>query len=62
MEKGTAEVGSIWPSDLSICDGQIDFNWRSLSVIRVTGWVKCVHVYRELEMQSVHFWPNAVNA
>ena len=28
----------------------------------VTGWVKCVHVYKELEMQSVHFWPNVVNA
>ena len=23
---------------------------------------ECVHVYKELEMQSVHFWPNAVNA
>ena len=23
---------------------------------------ECVHVYKELEMQSVHFWSNAVNA
>ena len=28
----------------------------------VTGCDKCVHIYKELEMQSVHFWPNAVSA
>ena len=28
----------------------------------VTGCVECVHVYSQLEMQFVHFWPNAVNA
>ena len=28
----------------------------------VTGWVKCIHVCRELEMQSMRFWSNAVNA
>ena len=22
---------------------------------------ECVHVYKELEMQFVHFWSNAVN-
>ena len=27
----------------------------------VTGCMS-VHVYKELEMQSVHFWPNAVSA
>ena len=23
---------------------------------------ECVHIYKELEMQSVHFWSNVVNA
>ena len=32
------------------------------SVPSVTGCSKCIHVYKELEVQSVHFWPNAVNA
>ena len=29
--------------------------------IHVTGWVKCVHIYRELKMQYVHSWPKVVN-
>ena len=36
-----------------------------LSILRdanVTDWIECVHDYKELEMQSVHFWPNVVNA
>ena len=28
----------------------------------VTGCMECVHIYRDLEMQSMHFWPIAVNA
>ena len=33
-----------------------DFKWHCNRLY------ECVHVYKELEMQSVHFWPNAVNA